>query len=191
MTASETLLRTLYLGLLVLALAGWGILEMRRNFSRSLKMMLAWAMILLGLMAVYGLWGDIQRGFKPAQQVGTDEITLPRAADGHYYADVSINGVNVTFMADTGASTVVLSPQDARKVGIDPATLAFIGQASTANGMVRTARVSLPNVGFGPFHEETLPASVNQGEMDISLLGMDYLGQFQITIAGDKMVLRR
>lgn len=189
--ASETLLRTLYLGLLVLALAGWGFVEMRRNFSRSLKMILAWTMILLGLMAVYGLWGDIQRGFKPTQSVADGEVTLPRAADGHYYADVSINGVNVTFMADTGASTVVLSPQDARKVGIDPATLAYIGRASTANGMVRTARVSLPDVGFGPFHEDALAASVNQGSMDISLLGMDYLGRFQITISGDKMVLRR
>lgn len=189
--ATDTLMRALYLGLLVLALAGWGFIEMRRNFGRTLKMVLAWAMIFLGLMAVYGLWGDIQRGFKPSQTESAGEVTLPRAEDGHYYAQVSINGVEVTFMADTGASTVVLSPQDARKVGIDPAALAYVGMASTANGMVRTARVSLENVGFGPFHDDALPASVNQGEMDISLLGMDYLGRFQITIAGDKMVLKR
>ena len=189
--ASDTLMRALYLGILVLALAGWGFIAVRRNFGRSLKMVLAWLMIFLGLMAVYGLWGDIQRGFKPSQTTENGAITLPRAEDGHYYADVTINGVDVTFMADTGASTVVLSPQDARKVGIDPAALAYLGVASTANGMVRTARVSLPNVDFGPFHEDSLPASVNQGAMDVSLLGMEYLGRFQITIAGDKMVLKR
>ncbi|MGV8988394.1 MAG: retropepsin-like aspartic protease family protein [Cypionkella sp.] len=188
---SDFAMQMVYVGLLVVALAGWGFVEMRRSFSRSLKMLLAWVMIFLGLMAIYGLWGDIQRGFRPTQQAGVGEVTLPRAPDGHYYAEMTINGVNVTFMADTGASSVVLSPQDARKVGVDPARLAYIGQANTANGMVRTARVSLPNVEFGPFSDGSLSASVNQAPMDISLLGMDYLGRFQITISGDQMVLKR
>ncbi|MBI1171345.1 TIGR02281 family clan AA aspartic protease [bacterium] len=188
---ADTVLRMIYIGLLVVALAGWGFVELRRNFSRSLKLVLAWAMIFLGLMAVYGLWGDIQRGMRPAQQTGAGKVILPRAEDGHYYATLDIDGVTVTFMADTGASSVVLTPQDARRVGIDPARLAYVGQASTANGMVRTARVALHNVSFGPFHEDSLPASVNQGAMDVSLLGMEYLGRFQITIAGDRMVLQR
>lgn len=189
--STDALMRLLYVGLLAAALAGWAFVELRRNFGRTLKMVLAWAMIIVGLMAVYGLWGDIQRGMKPTQQAGAAEVTLPRAEDGHYYAQVIINGKSVTFMADTGASSVVLAPQDARAVGIDPQALAYIGQATTANGMVRTARVSLPNVDFGPFHDDSLPASVNQAPMDISLLGMEYLGRFQITIAGNQMVLRR
>ncbi len=189
--STDTVMQMVYVGLLAVALSGWALVELRRNFSRTLKMALAWMMILLGLMAVYGLWGDIQRGFRPSQHSGTAEVTLPRAPDGHYYAQVAINGVTVTFMADTGASSVVLTPQDAKRVGIDPDSLAYIGEASTANGMVRTARVSLPNVAFGPFHEDSLGASVNKAPMDISLLGMEYLGRFQITIAGDKMVLRQ
>jgi aspartyl protease family protein len=184
-------MRLVYVGLLIVALSGWGFLELRRNFGRTLKMVLAWVMIFVGLMAVYGLWGDIQRGLKPSQQAGDAEVTLPRARDGHYYAQLAVNGVTVDFMVDTGASDVVLAPADASKVGIEPAALVYIGQASTANGMVRTARVTLPNVTFGPFHEDGLGASVNQATMDISLLGMSYLGQFQITIAGDQMVLRR
>lgn len=184
-------MRLVYVGLLVVALSGWGFVELRRNFGKTLKMVLAWVMIFVGLMAVYGLWGDIQRGMRPAQQVGSTDVTLPRAQDGHYYAQVAVDGVKLTFMVDTGASDVVLTPADARKVGIAPGSLAYIGQASTANGMVRTARVTLPNVTFGPFHEDGLGASVNEAPMDISLLGMSYLGQFQITIAGDQMVLRR
>lgn len=184
-------MRLVYFGLLVVALAGWGLLEMRRNFGRTLKTVLAWVMIFVGMMAVYGLWGDIQRGMRPTQQAGAAEVTLPRAPDGHYYAQVAVQGKTVTFMVDTGASDVVLTPADARKIGIEPATLVYIGQAATANGMVRTARVTLPNVNFGPFHDDALRASVNEAAMGISLLGMSYLGQFQITIAGDKMVLRR
>ena len=189
--ADDSVMRLVYLALLLAALGGWAVVEMRKNWGKTMKMILAWGMIFLGMMAVFGLWGDIQRGMKPRQQVGNGVVTLPRAQDGHYYAEVAINGKTVTFMVDTGASTVVLSPNDAAKVGIDPTKLAFMGQALTANGMVRTARVSLPNVTFGPFQEQVLPASVNQAPMDVSLLGMDYLGRFQISIAGDEMVLKR
>ncbi len=187
----DSVMRLLYLALLLAALGGWAAVEMRKDWGKTLKMVLAWGMIFLGMMAVFGLWGDIQRGMKPRQQVSAASVTLPRAQDGHYYAELAINGKILTFMADTGASTVVLSPNDARKIGIDPAQLAFMGEAFTANGMVRTARVSLPNVTFGPFHEEALPASVNQAPMDVSLLGMEYLGRFQISITGDQMILKR
>lgn len=185
------MMRLIYLLVLLAALAGWAMVEMRKNFGKTLKLVLAWGMIFIGMMAVYGLWGDLQRGMKPRQEVGAGEITLPRAQDGHYYADLVVDGVPITFMADTGASSVVLSASDAKRVGIDPSRLAYLGEASTANGIVRTARVSLVNVSFGPFDDASLSASVNQGPMDISLLGMDYLGRFQITIAGDQMILKR
>lgn len=187
----DTLMRLVYLGLLFAVLVGWALVELRKGFGRTVKMALAWGLIFLGVMAVYGLWGDITRGAKPGQQAGAAEVTLPRAPDGHYYAQVSVGGTSLEFMVDTGASDVVLSPQDARKIGVDPAGLIYMGQAATANGMVRTARVTLPEVRFGPFEDKGLAASVNEGAMDVSLLGMSYLGQFQITIAGDQMVLRR
>jgi aspartyl protease family protein len=49
----------------------------------------------------------------------------------------------------------------------------------------------LGDVRFGPFRDASLGATVNEGDMDGSLLGMSYLSQFQITISGDQMVLRR
>ena len=94
-------------------------------------------------------------------------------------------------MVDTGASDVVLTQRDARRLGIDPASLLYLGQAFTANGPVRTARVDLSDVRLGPFADASLAASVNEGAMDGSLLGMAYLGQFHITISGDQMVLSR
>ena len=97
--------------------------KMRKGLGRSVKMVLAWGMILLGLMAVYGLWGDITRGLRPSQQVGAAEVTLPRAEDGHYYAQLQIQGQEISFMVDTGASDVVLTQADARKLGFDPAGL--------------------------------------------------------------------
>ena len=188
--------RLIYLGLLLASLAGWVMVEYRQRMGVALRTALAWGMIVLGLMAGYGLWGDIRRDILPmqtssGQSTAGQAVTIPRARDGHYYPNLSIGGQAVSFMADTGATSVVLSPSDARALGIDPASLTYFGQAMTANGMVRTATVTLRDVTFGPFHDDSVTAQVNEAEMEKSLLGMDYLGRFSVTMAGNKMVLSR
>jgi aspartyl protease family protein len=57
--------------------------------------------------------------------------------------------------------------------------------------MVRTARVTLPEVEAGPFRNTDVVAYVSEGDMDGSLLGMSYLGQFAVEITDGKMILRR
>ena len=188
----DTIARLGYLGLLLAAVGGWVIVEYRQRMGQALRAAAAWGLIFIGAMAGFGLWQDIRTDISPSQMV-TDAgtVELPRAPDGHYYATLTINGTAVQFMADTGASTMVLSQDDARRLGIDPESLIYLGEAMTANGPVRTARVTLDEVLLGPFSDQSFSAWVNDGEMDGSLLGMDYLGKFRIEIAGDKMILRR
>jgi len=119
-------------------------------------------------------------------------VIVPRANDGHYYVTLDIDDTPVRFVIDTGASDVVLTQDDARKIGIDVDNLFFGGIANTANGEVRTARVKLHNVRLGEITDLVIPASVNAGEMDTSLLGMSYLQRYnKIELGGGKMVLRR
>ena len=188
----DTLGRMAYLVLLLVAVGGWVMVEYRKRLGLALRTAMAWGLIFLGVMAGYGLWNDIRQDVLPRQMVtegGT--VELPRALDGHYYAQVDINGTGVLFLADTGASNMVLSRRDAERLGIDPETLVFAGQASTANGTVRTARVTLPEVALGPFRDNDFAAYVTDGEMDVSLLGMDYLRRFRVEIDGGKMILSR
>lgn len=189
---AEQLGRATYLVLLLIAVGGWVMVEYRTRIGQALRVALAWAMIFLGVAAGYGLWQDIRHDIIPRQMVTeTGTVEIPRAADGHYYLQLEIGGQAVMFLADTGATNVVLSPEDARRLGIDPAGLTYTGQAMTANGMVRTARVRLNDVQLGPFRDDSLAVWVNEAEMDGSLLGMDYLGRFRIEIARDRMMLRR
>ena len=128
----------------------------------------------------------------PVQTVSeSGVIEVPRAEDGHYYLTLSIDGTAVEFLADTGASTVVLSDSDARRLGIDPDSLAYLGEADTANGVVQTAEVSLKDVKLGQFQDAKIRASVTKGAMEGSLLGMSYLGLYRIEIDQDKMILSR
>src|SRR5688572_28699688 len=53
-----------------------------------------------------------------SQSTGADALLLDRRADGHFYADVEVNGVPISMLVDTGASSVALSVEDARRAGI-------------------------------------------------------------------------
>lgn len=190
MTTDDTM-RLIYLGLILASLGGWAFVEFRRNFGASLRMALAWVMIFVALMAGYGLWKDVKSGLSPQQAETETEVSLPLMSDGHYHATAMLNGVAIDFLIDTGASNIVLSPQDARAIGLDLETLAFTGQAETANGTVSTAQARVQSFDLGPFFDENLRVSVNGAEMDGSLLGMDYLGLFEIKITQNKMILQR
>ena len=189
---SETTGRLLYLVLLLAAVGGWVIVEYRKRMGQALRTAAAWGLIFVGVMAGYGLWNDMRSQIAPRQMVAEGgAIEVPRAADGHYYLTLVINGTPVQFMADTGATNMVLSDRDARRIGLDPDTLVYIGRAQTANGTVATARVELGSVEFGPYRDADFPAWVNQGDMDASLLGMEYLSLYRVEIAGHRMILHR
>lgn len=96
---------------------------------------------------------------------------------GHYLVDAVVNGTPVRFLVDTGASDVVLTMEDAERLGLDPRTLRFTQRFATANGEVRGAPVVLRELRIGQFSLFDLPASVNEGPLSISLLGMSFLGR--------------
>lgn len=184
--------RLIFLSLLILSLLGWLIVEFRSRFGQTLRSMAAWGLIFIGLMAGFGLWQDIRVNLPPLQKVETSgEIRLPRSEDGHYYAQLTIKGTKVLFMVDTGASQVALSQKDAKRLGFDPDSLVFSGRAQTANGTIRTAQVTLEKVELGPYQDDKIRASVGDGELGTSLLGMSYLDRYEISINSREMVLRR
>jgi aspartyl protease family protein len=184
-----------YSALLLLALGGAYLASHRQSVGKSLQMALVWGMIFMGCMAIYGLWGDISRDYGRkslpiTQQDGA--IALPRASDGHYYVTANVNGTEIEFLVDTGASDIVLSRLDAARIGFDLDRLAFLGSARTANGVVPIAYGRLKTIRLGNHLDQAVSVSINGGEMDKSLLGMSYLGRFgRIEMTQDQLILRR
>lgn len=161
--------------------------------STQLRNALLWVIIFLGAIGISAMWDDISGELTQRQTRFTDEtIEVPKGPDNHFHLTLDINSVPVNFLVDTGASQVVLTKEDARRVGLDPDTLAFIGSAMTANGEVATAPVRLETVDLGDIRDTRVRASVNGGEMNSSLLGMSYLSRFEsIEIRRDVLILRR
>lgn len=152
-----------------------------------------WALILFGFIGVANNWDDISRDFAPQQATFTDtQIEVAKGPDNHFRLTLRINGVPIDFLVDTGASQVVLTQADAARVGLDPDNLPYIGTAFTANGEVATAPVRLDTVELGDIRDTRIRASVNSGDMDMSLLGMSYLSRFEsIEIRRDTLFLNR
>ena len=190
---SENYGRVIYLVLLLAVVGGSFLISNRQSMGKVAQQASIWGLIFAGMAAAYGLWSDI-RGPVPRQAVVTEagQLEVPMAADGHFYLTMEINGKPVEFMVDTGASEVVLTQQDAARVGVETGALAYVGQANTANGVVRTARVRLEDVRLAGFDEGGMVAWVNEGAMDISLLGMAYLREFsRMEFVGNRLILTR
>lgn len=185
-----------YLVILGVAVGGWVLVANRGRAGRALQQAAIWAFLFLGVIAATGLWDDIRSTVTPRQAVfseaGADRIELPRAPDGHFHMVLDINGEPVRFIVDTGATEMVLSRGDAARLDLHPEDLDFTGLANTANGTVRTAPVRLDRVTLGTTTDRNVRALVNEGAMDLSLLGMGYLDRFdRIEIARDRMILTR
>jgi aspartyl protease family protein len=178
----------IYLSLLLLSLGAWALVEYRARLGEMARVAAAWGLIFLAVAAGYGLWRDLRDSIVPRQSANADSVAIPRAEDGHYYVDLVVNGRDITLMADTGATNIVLSQDDAAGLGIDMEGLRYLGTAMTANGQVRTARVVLGSLTLGPFADSDVTAFVTDGDMDGSLLGMDYLGRFDIALQNDEML---
>jgi clan AA aspartic protease (TIGR02281 family) len=97
---------------------------------------------------------------------------------GHVVLTASVNGAPVRFLVDTGASTVALSPADARAAGINPNALAFDKTTTTANGVVRVAPVLLHEIRIEQLAVENVPAVVD-ASLSGSLLGMSFLSRLK------------
>ena len=183
-----------YLGLLGAVLVFWFFVQDRANLGRKMQYLVLWGLIFLGVIAAAGLWDDIRQTVRPTQAVFAEDnrVELPRSPDGHYYVTLDINGTPTRFVVDTGATGMVLTRADAARAGLNPDELVFFGEAMTANGVVRTAPVTLDRVALGPFLDTRVPALVNSGEMRQSLLGMSYLQRFdRLEISRGKLVLER
>ncbi len=192
---SDQIMRLIYLGVWGTVLISYFLIARTQNIGQSLRHLILWGLIIVGVAAGYGLWQDFTRD-NSITVAGDGSVVLWAGRNGHFHIELGVNGTPVDFIIDTGASDLVLSQADAARVGIDPQSLAYLGRARTANGTVGIARVTIEEVvlahGDLEIRDQNVSAFVNEGELDISLLGMGYLRRYaRIAIEGDRLILER
>ena len=118
------------------------------------------------------------------------EVRLKADRRGHFVFTGKVDGRPVTFMADTGASIVALTYEDARRAGLSPGRLDFNARVSTPNGIAKVAPV-LSRVRVGSITVRNVQAAVaEEGALDVNLLGMSFLGCLEsFNMRGNELIL--
>ena len=117
-------------------------------------------------------------------------VSIPRV-NGQYFTYGQVNRGSVHFLVDTGASTIALTLEDARKAGIDLNTLRYTALGNTANGQTYAAPVELDEVRIGGIRLRNVRGLVVKEGLSISLLGMTFLGELQkVEATPTQLILR-
>lgn len=185
---------TLAVMLIVSLVLGW-----RGSASQALRYALMYLSLFFVIILGYSYrhdfsnaWQRVSGELNPAMPISksSSEVSLRRSNDGHFYVDASINGRDIRMLADTGASVIALSAEDAESAGIDVNQLDFNMRVATANGQAVAARIVLDEVRVGSIVRNDVSALVGRG-LGRSLLGMSFFNTLsKFEIENDELVLK-
>ena len=170
-------------------------------FARVLGGAAIWAAIILGLVGLYAYRFEVadvadrtMAELLPGEpQIGKGgEVIVAQRRDGQFVIPAKVDGARVAFLFDTGASSVVLRAEDAKRIGVDAAGLAFDVGVVTANGAAMAAETRIGEIALGPIVVRNLRALVARpGALDQSLIGMSFLERLQsYTVERGRLILK-
>lgn len=154
-------------------------------------LVIAWALIMGGLYWYFSEWQSRELNPNTARVLSAQqgELKLARNRAGHYVADGEINGRAVTFLLDTGATSVALPLALGRELGLKRGASITL---MTANGAARGYETRLARVRVGPLELSDVSAVMAEGiDADMVLLGMSFLKRVEFTQRGDQLILRQ
>ncbi|RWM10021.1 TIGR02281 family clan AA aspartic protease [Mesorhizobium sp.] len=196
--------RLIWVGVLVTVI-GASLVRSGRPLGDMARNLGVWAAIVLALIAGYqyryelqGVASRVTAGLVPGSPLalgvdnGRATVTLDKADNGHFEARILVNGAPVRTVVDTGATSTVLTAEDAQAAGFNPAALSYTVDVSTANGMARAATVRTDEVAIGGIVRKDMPVMVAApGMLEQSLLGMKFISSLSgFDVRGDRMILR-
>jgi aspartyl protease family protein len=119
-------------------------------------------------------------------------VQIPRGSNGGFSVQAKINGIATAMVVDTGATSVVLTYETAKAVGIPLELLEYNVDVQTAGGQTKAARLWLDRMAVGKLVERSVPALVvPRGQMKTNLLGMSFLDRLEsFEVRADYLMLR-
>ena len=187
--------------ILILVFLGGAVLTMfRERFSQAITAALLWVVVGLVLVVAYSYRFELHAVadrvlvvLVPGHVVSHGRsVEIGRGNAGDFAITAQINGARVAMVLDTGASSVVLTRDDAKAAGLPLEVLKYTVNIDTANGRARAAPVTLDRIAIGGLVERSVEALVAQpGQLKMSLLGMSFLNRLQTwQVSGDRLVLQ-
>lgn len=205
--SNEAFARLVACGAILIFLGGALTSSYRGRFFEAVKHLASWAAVMVFLVALYAYRGELamvadrvigeltpqgsQINVTAPQGTG-QAVRIKRGWTGHFVANAKIKDKGVEMIVDTGASTVVLRHEDAKKLGINMRSLRYTVPVQTANGSSYAARVELDSITIGKVALRGVEALIAKpGSLHQSLLGMSFLSRLRsYEFAGEYLELR-
>jgi aspartyl protease family protein len=172
----------------------------RERFTQAITAATLWVLFGLLLVAAYSYRFELHEiGERMLVELAPGHaashgrtVAVARTNAGDFAITAEINGARVAMVLDTGASSVVLTRDDAKAAGLPLEVLEYTVIIDTANGRTRAAPVTLDRVAIGSLAERSVEALVAQpGQLKTSLLGMSFLNRLRSwEVSGDRLLLR-
>jgi aspartyl protease family protein len=168
---------------------------MRMPLGKALKMALAWVAIFGVAFLLFAFRGEFsQLGQRiRAEATGSpivegEVVRIPVAEDGHFYVNAKLNGHDLRFMVDSGASVTTVSRSAANAAGMEIGTRR--ATVITANGPTSVLQSYADRLQIGSIERTDFPVDVSEQE-GLNLLGMNFLRSLQSwRVEGNYLVLQ-
>lgn len=196
-------------GLSILIILGGGLIaSYYEKVGQTLKQFALWALIFLIVIAAYAYRYELigatervvsvllpdgaQTEYDDADPERRGTVRIKRQRSGNFVAQARVNGSKTGMIVDTGASSVVLRPEDAYRAGVNVADLRYNVPVKTANGETFAARIRIESISVGGIRLRDVDALVTRpGMLHQSLLGMSFLSRLRsYEFTGDFLVMR-
>lgn len=201
--AKDDIARMIALGAVAMVIASGFV--MRRGISDTVRGLAGWLAIVLALVAGYQYRYELQdvasrvtAGLVPGSPLSVTDaegrvtVMIEKRGNGHFEANGTVEGAPIDFLVDTGATSTVLTMDDARRAGFGTSGLAFDIPVSTANGVTRAASARAREIVIGGIVRRNLPIMIAaEGTLEGSLLGMNFISTLSgFDMRGDRLILR-
>ena len=196
MRNGDQALSLIYL-LIILIAVGSAFAVRRMPIGKTVKMVLAWVLIFGALFAIFALRDDFRAlGTRiwaaitgnDNQEVQGGELRIAMSGDGHFYADGQINGRDVRFLIDSGATVTTIGPDTAREAGV--AATGERAMVDTANGIAQVDRGRVGRLTIGPIERHDFAVFIARAD-ETNVIGMNFLSTLsRWSVEGRTLVLR-
>lgn len=174
------------MGGMMLMLVGSSLAARRLNVGQTLRMVLAWVAIFSVVFVLFlfreegkAIWNRATADIAGSRGIVTGSaLRIPMRDDGHFWVRGTVNGREVDFLVDSGATTTALSLDVTRSADVEIDT-SFPVTLNTANGQVQAQTARIASLGVGPIRQENARAVVSAAFGDTNVLGMSFLSSLK------------
>ena len=179
MMTNDLMLGGVYILMAIMLVLG-ALMARREPLAKMLTMALAWIVIFAAGFVLFTFrddFGYLAQRLK-AEAIGSPvsegrETRIPMAIDGHFWVNAKLNGRDVKFLVDSGATMTTIDRKTANAAGV-PVSPRADEYVRTGNGIIRVSSGRAAEISVGGIVRRDVGLQIAEND-DLNVLGMNYL----------------